>query len=204
MYNWIKKLLLITAMLMSHNLYADTYQFGRQINEEQIQPWNIDIRPDGTGLPTGEATADDGEETYIQYCAMCHGEFGEGVGRFPRLIGTVDELTQERVYKTVGGYWPYATTLWDYVYRAMPFGNAQSLSAQQVYEVVAYILAANGIIESDMAINAQNLASIKMPNRDGFIRAQGSDIHVTPCMQQCNVSTSIKSKAGIASPNANE
>lgn len=198
MYSWIKASLLLSVLLITFTLQAtppSPYHFGQTISEESIKPWNIDISPDGTGLPEGQATADEGEEVYLQKCAACHGEFGEGVARFPSLTGTVDELTEDRVRKSVGGYWPYSTTLWDYINRAMPFGNAQSLSPNEVYGVVAYILSMNDIIESDMVINATTLPKIQMPNHDGFIHATASDINVSACMANCANDRTIKSNA---------
>ena len=198
MYSWIKSSLTLSLLLATVSLQATpspSYKFGQAISAEDIKPWDIDINPDGIGLPQGQATADEGEEVYLQKCAACHGEFGEGVGRFPSLIGEVGDLTAERAHKSVGGFWPYSTTLWDYINRAMPFGNAQSLTPDEVYGVVAYILSMNEIIESDMVINAKILPTIKMPNRAGFIHAETSDINVPVCMTNCVTDISIKTTA---------
>ncbi len=172
-----------------------TYGYGRPISEQELRSWDIDIGPDGAGLPPGRGTADEGEPIFQAQCAACHGEFGEGMGRYPALIGTRDSLVEDRPSKSVGGYWPYSTTLWDYINRAMPFGNAQSLSADQVYAVTAYILAMNDIIDSDVEINAENLARIRMPNRDGFIPASGRDLFARACMKGCKESVGIVTRA---------
>jgi len=185
---------------MAENLQS--YRFGQAINDHQFKAWDIDIAPDGKGLPAGSATADEGEETYLQRCASCHGEFGEGMGRFPVLIGTTSDLDGERPRKTVGGYWPYSTTLWDYINRAMPFGYAQSLSTKQVYAVTAYILSMNDIIDSDEVMNAQTLPQVIMPNKDGFLTSTQSDMHITACMQDCKTDVIIKSRSSESPINA--
>ena len=198
MYNWIKPAIiaaLLTNALTSRAEEPHRYGFGHPVNAAEIRPWDIDIAPDGRGLPPGGASAEEGEEIYLQRCAACHGDFGEGMGRFPVLIGSPADLSAERPRKTVGGYWPYATTLWDYINRAMPFGYAQSLTAQQVYAITAYILAVNDIIDSDQIMNAQTLPAVKMPNRNGFIRGDQSDIHATACMANCKDEVTIKSRA---------
>ncbi len=204
MFNWIKPVSSLFILLFALNSWAGgaAYHFGQPISEAQIKPWNIDIAPDGAGLPPGQASADDGEPIYLQRCAACHGEFGEGMGRFPVLTGSRDELIGDRTRKTVGGFWPYSTTLYDYINRAMPFGNAQSLTPDQIYGVIAYILSMNDIIDSDTVINAKTLPKIDMPNRDGFIPAQGSDLHIKACMQDCKTDVSIKSRANPQAVNS--
>ncbi len=169
---------------------------GRPVPPELIRAWDIDIGPDGSGLPPGSGTAAQGEPVFQAKCASCHGEFGEGVGRFPPLVDDGTPLTAERPRKTVGNYWPHATTLWDYINRAMPFGNAQSLTADEVYALVAYILSMNEIIDEDQEMNAQTLPKVKMPNRDGFITATGSDIRAPACMHDCVAQVRITSRAG--------
>lgn len=174
---------------------AQTYGLGSPTNEKEIAPWNIDVGPDGVGLPAGQGTSQTGEPVFLDKCAACHGVFGEGVGRFRALIGEKSSLTSDRPVKTVGSYWPYATTLWDYINRAMPFGNAQSLSADEVYAVTAYILAMNDIITEDEVMNAETLPKVKMPNRDGFVFATGPDIKVDACMKNCVDKVTITSRA---------
>jgi len=113
---------------------------GRLALDEEIAAWDIDVRPDGVGLPQGAGNAVDGGVLYDANCASCHGDFGEGTGRWPILAGGFDSLQEERPEKTIGSYWPYLSTVYDYIRRAMPFGNARSLSDDDVYAITAYIL----------------------------------------------------------------
>lgn len=128
---------------------------------------DISIPPSGAGLPAGGADARAGAKVYAEKCASCHGPKGEGKPA-DRLVGGIGTLTKERI-RTVGSYWPYATTLFDYVRRAMPTTAPMTLTNEEVYGVTAYILALNGIIKDDQVMNAQTLPQVKMPNRDGFI-----------------------------------
>ena len=128
---------------------AESLGLGRSATEAEIAAWDIDVRPDGAGLPEGQGTAIDGEEIYNDRCATCHGVFGEGEGRWPILVGGFDTLTEDRPVKTIGSYWPFASTVWDYVHRAMPFGDAQSLSNDEVYAITAYLLYMNDVIEDE-------------------------------------------------------
>lgn len=174
---------------------SQTYGLGTAITEDEVAAWNIDVGPDGVGLPKGSGTATTGEPVFLAKCAACHGEFGEGMGRFPSLVGDKASLTTDRPSKTVGSYWAHATTLYDYIYRAMPFGNAQSLTAEEVYGITAYILAMNDIIASDEVLDAQTLPKVKMPNSDGFIVATDTDIKVKACMQDCVEDVKVSSRA---------
>lgn len=159
---------------------------GQKASPDQIQGWDIDIRPDGLGLPEGSGDATAGEDVFIEKCAACHGEFGEGAGRYPVLTGGEGTLDSHDPVKTVGSYWPYATTLFDYINRAMPFGHAQSLSSDEVYGMTAYILYMNEIIDDDLALNADTLARVEMPNRYGFIEDDRPDVPTgEPCMNNC-------------------
>ncbi|MEN3794374.1 cytochrome c [Fulvimarina sp. MAC3] len=142
---------------------------GRPATEEEIAAWDIDVSPNGDGLPDGSGTVAEGEEIFNAQCAMCHGDFGEGRGRWPALAGGDDSLKDMRPEKTVGSYWPYLSTVYDYVHRAMPFGNAQSLSDDEVYALTAYILYLNFIVEDeDFELSRANFTTIEMPNADGF------------------------------------
>ena len=113
---------------------------GREATPEEIAGWDIDIRPDGQGLPPGKGTVKQGEPLYMTHCAACHGEFGESAGRWPILIGGAGTLASHDPVKSIGSYWPYASTVFDYIRRSMPFGNAQSLSNDELYAVTAYVL----------------------------------------------------------------
>jgi len=119
---------------------------GRKALDAEVAAWDIDIRPDGQGLPSGSGLASDGGEIYDAQCASCHGVFGEGEGRWPILAGGFDTLSDDRPEKTIGSYWPYLSTVYDYVRRAMPFGNARSLSDDEVYALTAYLLYLNDLV----------------------------------------------------------
>ncbi|MGB0903558.1 MAG: c-type cytochrome, partial [Mangrovicoccus sp.] len=123
------------------------FGLGRAALPEEIASWDIDVRPDGQGLPEGKGDVWTGEEIFADNCAMCHGDFGEAVGRWPVLAGGQGTLTDDRPVKTIGSYWPYLSTVFDYVNRAMPFGNAQSLSPDEVYAITAYLLYLNDIVD---------------------------------------------------------
>jgi cytochrome c len=136
------------------------------------------VAPDGTGLPEGSGTPAAGREAFAALCARCHGEKAEG-GVGPVLVGGQGSLATEKPLKTVGSFWPYATTVWDYVNRAMPFDHPGTLQPSQVYAVVAYILNINGIIGSDQVMDARTLPKVKMPNRDGFVPDPRPDVGPT-------------------------
>jgi len=140
---------------------------GKPISENQIRAWNIDIGPSGVGLPPGSGTAVAGEKLYQQQCASCHGDAGQG-GPANRLVGG-GALNTDKPVKTVGSYWPYSTTIFDYVKRAMPHQAPQSLTDDQVYAATAYILYLNQIVTKDAVLDAKTLPLVRMPNKDGFI-----------------------------------
>lgn len=166
-----KALLLAAALGFAATsvLAADSPNLGRAATPEEIAAWDISIGPDGGGLPPGSGTAKQGEAVYAAKCAACHGEKGAGQPN-DRLVGGAGSLPGDKPpIKTVGSFWPYATTVFDYVRRAMPYNEAKSLSNDEVYAVVAYILALNGVIGEGDTIDAQALPKVRMPNRDGFV-----------------------------------
>ena len=141
---------------------------GRVATAQEVAAWDISIPPDGAGLPAGSGTAKQGEAVYVAQCLACHGP--KGVGKpADRLVGGVGSLATEKPVRTVGSYWPYATTLFDYTRRSMPATRPLSLSNEEVYAVTAYLLYLNGIIGENAQMNAQTLPQVKMPNRDGFV-----------------------------------
>ncbi len=182
--------LLVAAMPASAK--AGGYGIGTPATSDEIAGWDIDIRPDGKGLPPGSGSVEDGEMMYEQKCASCHGSFGEGVGRYPVLAGGEGTLTDERPEKTVGSYWPYASTLWDYIHRAMPFTQPQSMTDDEVYAITAYVLYLNDLVEDDFVLTADNLASVEMPNQDGFFFDDRPDTSNTACMKDCKDPASVK------------
>jgi cytochrome c len=148
---------------------AQAPKFGQPIAPGDIAPWDISIGPDGAGLPAGRGTAAQGEAVYAAKCQACHGEKGAGRPN-DALVGGKGSLEAGKApVKTVGSYWPYATTLFDYIRRAMPFLDSKSLTNDELYAVSAYILSLNEIIGKDDVLDAQSLPKVRMPNRDGFI-----------------------------------
>lgn len=148
-------------------------RFGSPASGAEIAGWDIDVVPDGAGLPAGSGTAAAGAPLFAAQCAACHGGEGQGVpvpGRagYPRLVGGIGTLTHDIPVKTVGSFWPFATILFDYIRRAMPLTHPQSLSANQVYALSAFILWKNGIIDENATMDAKSLPAVAMPNRHGF------------------------------------
>jgi len=144
------------------------YDFGRPASQDEIKLWNIDVRSDGRGLPDGSGTVAHGKSVYEHNCIFCHGPNGKD-GIKDRLAGGQGSLASDMPIKTVGSYWPYATTLFDYIRRAMPYQAPGSLSVDDTYAVAAYILNLNGILPDDATLDKESLPKIRMPNRDGFI-----------------------------------
>jgi S-disulfanyl-L-cysteine oxidoreductase SoxD len=157
---------------------AERNDFGRPATPQEVKGWDIDVSPDGAGLPLGHGDVQQGEAIFATKCASCHGPHGEGKP-MDRLVGGIGTLRDKKPEKTVGSFWPYATTLFDYVRRAMPLNAPQSLTTDEVYAVSAYVLFLNGIVAQDTTLDADNLADVKMPNRDGFISAYPSPGAIT-------------------------
>jgi cytochrome c len=146
----------------------ETFGFGRPASAEEIAGWDIDIKPNGEGLPPGSGTVQEGEALYARLGAKCHGAQGEGTEGVPALVGGIGTLATDAPVKTVGSYWPYATTLFDYIRRAMPADKPQSLTPDEVYALCAYLLYLNGIVPEDAVMDAQSLPEVVMPNHAGF------------------------------------
>ena len=145
------------------------YGYGTAPTPAQVVGWAIGVRPDGQGLPPGSGSVSKGADIYADQCAACHGTFGEGEGRYPKLAGGEGTLRAERPEPTVGSYWPFATTLFDYINRAMPFPSPHALPADDVYAITAYVLNINNIVGNDFVADLNSLPKVKMPNRDSFI-----------------------------------
>jgi cytochrome c2 len=178
------------------------YGLGREALPEEITAWDIDVRPDGQGLPVGSGDVMTGEELYIDYCATCHGDFGEAIGRWPVLAGGEDTLASDNPVKTTGSYWPYLSTIYDYVHRAMPFGSAQSLTDDEVYALTAYILYLNFLVEDDFVLSNENFAEVALPNEGGFFMDDRAEVELPrfseePCMSDCKESVEITMRARI-------
>lgn len=196
--------LLISACLASVPSYAETGKLGlgRVATPEEIAAWDTDIRPDGQGLPVGKGTVSEGEQTYSEQCAICHGDFGEGVDRWPVLVGGRDTLRSDNPVKTIGSYWPYLSTVFDYIKRAMPFGNARSLTNDQIYAITAYLLYMNEIVDDEsFELSDKNFTTITMPNQENFISDDRPDTPTLavkkPCMSDCKAEVKITGRARI-------
>lgn len=169
------------------------YKIGTTPTKEQIAGWTIAVPPNGANLPPGKGTVNEGETIYSTHCAMCHGGFGEGKNGYPALVGGVGSLASASPEKTVGSYWPYATTLWDYINRAMPFYAPHTLKPDQVYALTAFILNMNDIVKSDFVADAKTVPHVKMPNRNSFNWKDPRPVtHNTACMTNCAPSSSVK------------
>lgn len=193
-------MLFISIMVMSQTVWsqdAGYYGYGKTATPEEIAGWDIDVRPDGTGLPDGSGSVSHGEELYDAKCAACHGAFGEGEGRWPKLAGGIGTLSNAKPDKTVGSYWPYASTLWDYIHRAMPFTEPQSLTVDETYSLTAYILYLNGLVEDDFELTRGNFTEIEMPNKDGFYVDNRPDVKNPACMVDCKDPKTIKITSAI-------
>jgi S-disulfanyl-L-cysteine oxidoreductase SoxD len=172
---------------------AGYYGYGATPTPAQIAGWAIDVRPDGKGLPTGSGSVSKGADIYADQCAACHGTFGEGEGRYPKLSGGEGTLKAERPEPTVGSYWPFATTLFDYINRAMPFASPHSLSADDIYAITAYVLSINNIVGNDFVADRDSLPKVKMANHDNFIwKDPRPDTSAKECMKDCADPKKIK------------
>jgi cytochrome c len=168
----------LPAAVVPIRAQSPTYNVGKTPTAEEIRALGSAIAPDGTGLPEGSGTVAAGREVFAAQCARCHGDKGQG-DTGPALFGGQGTLATARPVKTVGSFWPYATTLWDYINRAMPFDKPGLLKASEVYAVSAFILNLNGIVPDNATLDAKTLPKIKMPNRDGFVADPRPDVGPT-------------------------
>lgn len=197
----LKFLKVSTALaLLSAPALAEGFGLGRAALPEEIAAWDLDVSPDGAGLPEGSGDVFTGEEVFAEKCAACHGDFAEGVGNWPKLAGGWGTLANKDPLKTVGSYWPYLSTTWDYVNRSMPFGDAQSLEADEVYAMVAYILYSNDLVDDDFVLSKETFADFEMPNADGFIVDDRLETEHArwigePCMEKCKDDVAVTMRA---------
>ncbi|WP_299936568.1 c-type cytochrome [uncultured Pelagimonas sp.] len=190
------------ALFLATPALAEKHGLGRTALPEEIAAWDIDVSPDGTGLPDGSGNALDGEEIFADNCASCHGDFAEGVDNWPKLAGGDGTLADEDPLKTVGSYWPYLSTTFDYVNRSMPFGAAQTLEPNDVYAIVAYILYSNDLIDEEFELSKETFLDVEMPNAGGFILDDRAETEYTkwrtePCMENCKDSVEITMRASV-------
>jgi S-disulfanyl-L-cysteine oxidoreductase SoxD len=187
------KLLIAGIFLMAANgalAQAPSYsKVGRTPTKQEIEAWDISVGPDGKGLPAGHGTAAEGAAIFAEKCAVCHGPEGQGAKIGPRVVGGIadtETLTTLKPVRSVGGYWPYATSVWDYIRRAMPRSQSGTLTPNEVYSLTAFILSKSKIIPEDEVLNEKTLPKVQMPNRNGFVPARYEDIpdeHKRGCKQ---------------------
>jgi S-disulfanyl-L-cysteine oxidoreductase SoxD len=174
---------------------------GQPATPDVIAGWDIDVRPDGQGLPPGKGSVKAGEQVYIEKCAACHGEFGESAGRWPQVAGGTGSLKSDDPVKTVGSYFAHLSTVFDYVRHAMPFGDAQSLTNDELYAVVAYMLFLNDIVDDKFVLSQENFTSVKMPNAGGFYdddrETAEKAFWARPCMANCKGDVKITGRARV-------
>ena len=190
------------ALVIGAPSLAETDMPGRLALPEEVAAWDIDIRPDGAGLPEGRGDVWTGEDLYEAQCAHCHGTFGEGVGAWPVVAGGFGTLTHEHPSKTIGSYWPYLSTVFDYVYRAMPYGNAQSLEPDEVYAITAYLLYLNDLVDDDFELSHENFTEVRLPNEDGFymddrVETEWPRFTQEPCMSDCGPEVTVSMRAEV-------
>lgn len=162
------------------------YGIGTAASATDIRGWDIDISPDGSGLPAGAGSVAQGRVLYGAKCASCHGANGEG-GAAARLAGGQGTLASDKPVLTIGSFWPHASTVYDYINRAMPFDKPQSLAPNEVYALTALLLHFNGVIGADAVLDAQSLPKVIMPNHKGFTAPDPRpDVKATRCLQDCN------------------
>jgi S-disulfanyl-L-cysteine oxidoreductase SoxD len=179
-----------SARAQTKNDTPRNYAIGRVATPEQIAGWDIDIRPDGQGAPSGRGSVKDGEKVYMDKCATCHGEFGESAGRWPQLAQGKGTLASSDPVKTVGSYFPYLSSAFDYIRRAMPFGDSESLTNDELYAVTAYVLNLNDIVDDKFVLSKETWSKVKMPNQSGFFDDDREKTEKTfwnpkPCMKDC-------------------
>jgi len=193
-------LVLAAAVSPSAGAAAPPYGFGTAATAAQIRAWDIDVRPDGAGLPPGRGTVAEGQQIYDAKCASCHGTFGESAD-YMAIAGGVGSLASDSPMRTTGSKLNYATTLFDYIRRAMPFNAPKSLTPDEVYALTAYVLNLNDILPAGAVLDHRSLVAVRMPNRDGFttqhgfMRADGQpDTHAKACMTNCAAEVQLLSQ----------
>jgi len=204
MWKCLKAATLALAVLGAASAFAAERKLniGRPATPAEIAGWDIDVRPDGQGLPPGKGSVKDGEQVYITKCAACHGEFGESAGRWPQVAGGNGSLASGDPVKTVGSYFAHLSTVIDYVRRAMPFGDAQSLTDDELYAVVAYMLFLNDVVDEKFVLSRETLGRVKMPNAGGFYdddreTAEKAFWNPKPCMTDCKPEAKITGRARV-------
>ncbi|HVF65768.1 MAG TPA: c-type cytochrome [Casimicrobiaceae bacterium] len=188
------------ATLAAGHSTAPRFGFGNAPTRAQVAAWDIDVRPDGTGLPEGRGTVEAGQRIYDAQCASCHGTFGES-NDYMEIAGGIGTLASDAPKRTTGSKLNHATTLWDYINRAMPFGAPKTLTADEVFAVTAYVLHLNGILPADAALDRKSIVALRMPNHDGFTTSHGlasksgrPDTGNVACMRDCGPPAKVVSE----------
>jgi len=202
---WLQRLLVVLALFTfveAAHASDRKLNIGRAATPAEIAGWDIDVRPDGQGLPPGKGSVKAGEEVYMGKCAACHGEFGESAGRWPMVAGGQGSLKSDDPVKTVGSYYAHLSTVFDYVRHAMPFGDAQSLTNDELYAVVAYTLFLNDIVDEKFVLSKETWGSVKMPNAGGFYdddreATEKAFWNPKPCMTNCRPEAKITGRARV-------
>ncbi|MCV2863604.1 c-type cytochrome [Albidovulum sediminicola] len=190
----------LAAGLAASPALAEKMGLGRAALPEEIAAWDVSVLPDGTGLPEGEGDVLTGDEVFADKCASCHGEFAEGLDSWPVLAGGAGTLHDRRPVKTIGSYWPYLSTVFDYVHRSMPFGGAQTVTNDEAYAITAFLLYSNGLVEDDFVLSNENFTEIVLPNAEGFYpddRAESEYplFSAAACMSECGPEVKITKRA---------
>jgi cytochrome c len=202
---WLRRYAIVFAALIMITSVASAsdrkLSIGQPATPDVVAGWDIDVRPDGQGLPPGKGSVKAGELVYIEKCAACHGEFGESAGRWPQIAGGQGTLSADDPVKTVGSYFAHLSTVFDYVRHAMPFGDAQSLTNDELYAVVAYMLFLNDIVDDKFVLSKENFTSVKMPNASGFYdddrEIAEKSFWARPCMTNCKGDVKITGRARV-------
>lgn len=202
MWKFPKVAILLAALsLIASPAFAGKYGLGREATPAEIAAWDIDVRPDGKGLPEGQGSVAQGEGIYLEKCAVCHGDFGEGGGRWPVLAGGHDTLKSQHPVKTIGSYWPYLSTAFDYIHRATPFGDSQSLTPDETYAIIAYLLNMNDLVGQDFVLSDKNFTSVRLPNEENFVEGPRPEDKIKqvpePCMRNCKEHVEITKRARV-------
>lgn len=173
---------------------------GREALPEEIDAWDVAVLPDGQGLRPGSGDVLTGEEIFAENCASCHGEFAEGLDSWPVLAGGEGSLTDPRPVKTIGSYWPYLSTVYDYIHRSMPFGSAQTMGVDDTYAITAFLLYSNGLVEDDFVLTHENFTEVVLPNAGGFYPDDRAETEYPlfsgePCMTDCAETVQVTKRA---------
>ncbi|REF72229.1 MULTISPECIES: c-type cytochrome [Paracoccus] len=190
----------LAASVLAGPAMAEKLGLGRVALPEEISAWDTAVLPDGQGLRPGSGDVATGDALFADNCASCHGDFAEGLDSWPVLAGGDGSLTDPRPVKTIGSYWPYLSTVYDYVHRSMPFGSAQTLSVDDTYAITAFLLYSNGLVEDDFVLTHENFTKVVLPNAEGFYpddrdQSEYPLFSKEPCMTDCAVGVEITKRA---------